>query len=96
MTEQQRMERARAEQQRMERARLIQEEPAWLFIICYAVVFLSCSAFTDFLSLFTTPPSTMEGFGRYSFPLAIILPGWLGLRSWAKRLLEACPSEAKI
>jgi|GEM_PF-6708470 len=66
----------------------------WLLMI-YAVGFLGISVLVDLWSLFQTPPMNMAGFGRYIFTLGITLPQWIGLRSWARRILEARPYKAE-
>jgi hypothetical protein len=70
--------------QRQQRAAFISEQPfLWLFLL-YAVGFFGSHLAMDALSLWlgsTSPP--LQG---YLMPLGIVLPMWLGLRGWARRI----------
>jgi len=81
--------------QRLERAGFIREQPGMWLVMIYAVGFLGISVSVDLWNLFLTPPMNMAGSGRYLFTLGITLPQWIGLRSWARRVLEARPRSAE-
>lgn len=88
--------RDRREQQRMDRARFIREEPALWFLIFYAISFLGGYVATDLMSLFMNPPSSVNTFSHYISPFGMAVLVWFSTRSWAKRVLHARASDAKI
>lgn len=72
------------EEQRQQRAALIREQPIlWLFLL-YAVAFASQAIASDVVQLASgaVPPHLQN----YLLPLAVVLPMWLGLRTWARRV----------
>jgi hypothetical protein len=70
--------------QRQQRAAFISEQPfLWLFLL-YAAAFFACRLAMDALSFWVgSISSPLQG---YLMPLAIVLPMWLGLRGWARRI----------
>ena len=81
------------ERQRRARAEFISEEPVMGLTILYAAAFLGCSGAIDLMYRFLNSPS--PGSLRYIFPLGMAAPAWIGLRGWAKRVLEARATETE-
>jgi len=81
------------QQQRQQRAAFFCEQPGlWLFLL-YAVAFVGCAIATDALRLVGCEPlSRLTG---YLFPLVIALPMWLGMRGWARRMLDSPPAQSR-
>lgn len=83
------------EQQRMGRAGFIHDQPGLWLAMTYAVAFLGVSVAGDLWNRFIPPLAHESGAWRYFIPLSIAIPQWIGLRSWARRVLEARPPQAE-
>ena len=79
------------ERQRRSRAEFILEEPVLWLVTFYSVSFLAVSAYLD---LRVWSGGVTLGPSRYISPLAVTFPAWLGMRSWAKRVLAGLPADA--
>jgi hypothetical protein len=66
--------------QRHQRAAFVREQPLLWFFLLYASAFFGCAVANDLLGAFLSP------FGHYTFPLALTLVPWLGLRRWSRRV----------
>jgi hypothetical protein len=71
-------------QKRRQRAAFIGEQPLFWFLQPYATALLACAVGIDVLRLLGAggPSRPMP----YLLPVAVALPLWLGLRSWARRV----------
>ncbi len=75
------------EQQRQQRAAFIREQPVLWLLLIYATAFLAGSVAIDGMRLlWDVAPSS--GVQRYLLPLVIVLPQWLGMWGWARRMVS--------
>jgi hypothetical protein len=83
------------EQQRKQRAAFfISDHPGlWLFML-YAMAFLGCAVAIDGLQMVDL--SASSHLQRYLPPLAIVLPMWIGLWGWARRIASGPQGGSQI
>ena len=75
--------------QRLTRAASVREEPLLWFVQLYAVLFLGCAVAHDVMLISGT--SGLSPLSRYLLPAALLLPFWLGLRGWSRRVTAGTP-----
>jgi hypothetical protein len=74
------------EHQREQRATIIREQPLLGFGVVYAIAFFGCTLAFDVLSAWDV--TGVSGVDRYLFAASLAFVYWLGLRSWARRILS--------
>jgi len=74
------------EHQREQRATFIREQPFLWFGVVYAVAFFGCTLAFDVLGAWGV--TGISGVDRYLFAASLAFVNWLGLRSWARRILS--------
>lgn len=74
------------ELQREQRATIIREQPFLGFAVVYAIAFLGCTLAFDALRVWGV--TGVSGVDRYLIAGSLALVQWLGLRSWARRVLS--------
>jgi hypothetical protein len=77
-------------QQRQQRAAFFCEQPyLWLFLL-YSTCFFGVAVASDIFSL--AGAAVLDGGLRYFLPFVIVLPMWVGLWRWARRILAVVES----
>ena len=74
------------EHQREQCATIIREQAFLGFVVVYAITFFGCTLAFDVLRVWGV--TGVSGVDRYLFAVSLALVQWLGLRSWARRVLS--------